>query len=284
MRLVTYANGGQTGVGAEIDGKVHFTGYADMLALIRDGEAGLERARRTAASSGPVAYDRLLAPIPRPGKILGCGVNYRSHGDEEPGFVFPDEPTVDFVKVSTAVIGPDAEIVIPPSDRVIRRENYNVDYEVELGVVFGKTAKNVRQADALGYVFGYTVFNDVGARAVQFKNRQVDLGKGFDTFAPMGPCILTADEMPDPGTAHIQSFVNGELRQDARGSDMINSVPVLIEWLTSIMTCEPGDCISTGTPAGCGTFLKPPVFLKPGDVVTVREARIGELTNRVVAG
>jgi 2-keto-4-pentenoate hydratase/2-oxohepta-3-ene-1,7-dioic acid hydratase in catechol pathway len=284
MRLVTYANGGQTGVGAEIDGKVHFTGYADMLALIRDGEAGLARARDAVKHGGPVRYDRLLPPIPRPGKILGCGVNYRSHGDEEPGFVFPDEPTIDFIKVSTAVIGPDADIVIPPSDRVIKRPNYNVDYEVELGVVFGRTAKNVRQADALDFVFGYTVFNDVGARAVQFKNRQADLGKGFDTFMPMGPCIVTADEMPDPGKAHIQAFVNGELRQDARGSDMINSVPVLIEWATSIMTCEPGDCISTGTPAGCGTFRQPPVFLKPGDVVTVREDLIGEITNRVVAG
>jgi 2-keto-4-pentenoate hydratase/2-oxohepta-3-ene-1,7-dioic acid hydratase in catechol pathway len=284
MRLVTYTNGGQTGVGAEIDGDVFFTGYADMLALIRDGEAGLARARAAVKQGGPVRYDRLLAPIPRPGKILGCGVNYRSHGDEEPGYVFPDEPTIDFIKVSTAVIGPDADIVIPPSDRVIKRPNYNVDYEVELGVVFGRPAKNVSQADALDYVFGYTVFNDVGARAVQFKNRQADLGKGFDTFMPMGPCIVTADEMPDPGEARIRAFVNGELRQDARGSDMINSVPVLIEWATSIMTCEPGDCISTGTPAGCGTFRQPPTFLKPGDVVTVREDLIGEITNRVVAG
>lgn len=284
MRLVTYANGGQTGVGVEIEGKVYFTGYADMLSLIRDGEAGLARAREMAERGGPVRYDRLLAPIPRPGKILGCGVNYRSHGDEEPGYVFPDEPTIDFIKVATAVIGPGADIVIPPSDRVIKRPNYNVDYEVELGVVFGRTAKNVRQADALKYVFGYTVFNDVGARAVQFKNRQADLGKGFDTFMPMGPCIVTADEMPDPNKAHILAFVNGELRQDARGSDMINSVPVLIEWATSIMTCEPGDCISTGTPAGCGTFRQPPVYLKPGDVVTVHEDRIGEVTNRVVAG
>jgi 2-keto-4-pentenoate hydratase/2-oxohepta-3-ene-1,7-dioic acid hydratase in catechol pathway len=284
MRLVTYTNGGQTGVGAEIDGNVFFTGYADMLALIRDGEAGLARARAAVKQGGPVRYDRLLAPIPRPGKILGCGVNYRSHGDEEPGYVFPDEPTIDFIKVSTAVIGPDADIVIPPSDRVIKRPNYNVDYEVELGVVFGRPAKNVSQADALDYVFGYTVFNDVGARAVQFKNRQADLGKGFDTFMPMGPCIVTADEMPDPGEARIRAFVNGELRQDARGSDMINSVPVLIEWATSIMTCEPGDCISTGTPAGCGTFRQPPTFLKPGDVVTVREDLIGEITNRVVAG
>lgn len=285
MRLVTYANGDQTGVGVERDGKVIFAGYADMLELIRDGDKGLARARAAHASGKTVAFDRLLAPIPRPGKIFGCGVNYRSHGDEEPGFVFPDEPAVDFIKLSSAVVGPDADIVIPTTDGVIKRpDGFNVDYEVELGVVFSQTARNISQAQALDYVFGYTLFNDVGARAVQFKNRQVDLAKGFDTFSPMGPCIVTRDEMPDPANMHIQSIVNGEVRQDARGSDMINSVAVLIEWITSIITCDPGDCISTGTPAGCGTFMKPPSFLKPGDVVTVREATIGELTNRVVAG
>lgn len=284
MRLVTYANGEQLGVGVQQDDRVFFTGYTDMLELVRAGDAGLARARAAVGSGRPVAYDRLLAPIPKPGKIMGCGVNYRSHGDEEPGFVFPDEPTIDFVKVSSAVIGPDAEIIIPKTEgHVIKRpDGFNVDYEVELGVVFSRTAKNVSQKDALGYVFGYTVFNDVGSRAVQFKNRQADLGKGFDTFSPMGPCIVTADEMPDPGKAHIQSIVNGEVRQDARGSDMINSVQVLIEWITSIMTCDPGDCISTGTPAGCGTFMKPPRYLKAGDAVTVREDMIGELTSTVV--
>lgn len=283
MRLVTYANGGQTGVGVEADGGVFYTGYVDMIELIRDGDRGLERAAAAAKSGLPVAYDRLLAPIPRPGKIFGSGVNYRSHGDEEPGFVFPDEPCIDFIKVSSAVIGPGANIVIPPHDRVIKRPGgFNVDYEVELGVVFSRTARNVSQERALDHVFGYTLFNDAGARAVQFKNKQADLGKGFDTFSPMGPCIVTKDEIPDPSKVHIQSLVNGELRQDAYGSDMINSVSVLIEWITSIITCEAGDCISTGTPAGCGTFRKPPTYLKPGDVVTVRETTIGELTNPVV--
>ena len=112
MRLVTYANGGQTGVGVEADGGVFYTGYVDMIELIRDGDRGLERAAAAAKSGLPVAYDRLLAPIPRPGKIFGSGVNYRSHGDEEPGFVFPDEPCIDFIKVSSAVIGPGANIVI----------------------------------------------------------------------------------------------------------------------------------------------------------------------------
>jgi 2-keto-4-pentenoate hydratase/2-oxohepta-3-ene-1,7-dioic acid hydratase in catechol pathway len=284
MRLVTYANGGQIGVGVQGGDQTFFTGYTDMLDLIRDGEAGLERARE-ALSGRPVAYDRLLAPIPKPGKIFGSGVNYFSHGDEEPGFVFPDEPLIDFIKVSSAVIGPGDEIVIPPHDRVIKRpDGFNVDYEVEFGVIFGRRAKDVSQADALDYVFGYTLFNDVGARAVQFKNKQADLGKGFDTFSPMGPCIVTRDEFADVGAAHIQCVVNGELRQDAHVSDQINSIAVVIEWISSIITCDPGDCIATGTPAGCGTFRQPPAFLAPGDIVTCREETIGELTNPVVAG
>lgn len=285
MRLVTYLNGDQEGAGVERDGDVVYTGYDDMLALIADGARGLERAAHALEHGRPVSYDRLLAPLPRPGKIFGSGVNYRSHGDEEPGFVFPDEPTLDFIKLSSSVIGPGEEIVIPPHDRVIQRPGgFNVDYEVELGVIFSRKARNVSRDTAMDYVFGYTLFNDVGARAVQFKNRQADLGKGFDTFSPMGPRIVTKDEIADLGALHIQSLVNGDVRQDARISELINPVDVLIEWITSIITCFPGDCISTGTPAGCGTFLDPPQYLQPGDVVTCREDTIGELTNRVVAG
>ena len=285
MRLVTYENGGQRGAGIQSGDRVFFTGYHSMLDLINDGERGLERAAAAPSTTDPVSYDRLIAPLPSPGKIFGSGVNYRSHGDEEPGFVFPDEPPIDFIKLSSAVIGPGAEIVIPSHDQVIKRpDGFNVDYEVEFGVVFGRRAKNVSAADALDHVFGYTLFNDVGARAVQFKNKQVDLGKGFDTFSPMGPCIVTKDEIPDLAKAHIQSIVNGELRQDAWVGELINPIPLMIEWITSIITCDPGDCISTGTPAGCGTFADPPNFLKPGDTVTVREDTIGELTNPVVAG
>lgn len=289
MKLVTYANGDQTGVGVCRDGddgvETVFTGYADMLDLIADGERGLDRARTAAAKGRPVRYDKLLAPIPRPGTIFGCGVNYASHGDEEPGFVFPDEPVVDFIKLPSAVIGPGDDIVIPPHTGLINRPGgFQVDYEVELGVVIGRTVRGVAAADALSAVFGYTLFNDVGARAVQFKNRQADLAKNFDTFAPMGPCIVTADAITDPATTHYQAVVNGQVRQEARGSDMIYSVSELIEWISSIITLRPGDCISTGTPAGCGTFADPPTFLAPGDVVTLREDTIGELTNRVVAG
>lgn len=289
MRLCTFARGEEVGVGVEVGGQVYPTGYGEMLTLIGDGPAGLARAR-AATGNEPVAIDRLLAPIPRPGTIFGSGVNYRSHGDEEPSYVFPDEPQIDFIKTPNAVIGPGEPIVIPPPDRVIVRPGgYKVDYEVELGVVIGRRARNVSREAALDYVFGYTVFNDVGSRAVQFPKReglgrQADLGKNFDSFMPMGPVIVTPDELPDLSRARITATVNGESRQDAWLSEQLFPPPVLIEWISSIITLEPGDCISTGTPAGCGTFMRPPVFLQPGDVVTVAEATIGELTNPVVAG
>lgn len=289
MRLLTYERYGERAVGIERDGAVYPTGYPDMLALIRDGDRGLANAAGHADSARPVVPDRVLAPIPRPGTIFGCGVNYRSHGDEEPGFVFPDEPQIDFIKTANAVVGPGEPIVIPPQ-RVIRRpDGYKVDYEVEFGVVIGRTCRNASRDDALEYVFGYTVFNDVGSRGVQFPKypgmgRQADLGKNFDTFMPMGPVIVTADELPDPSRARIRAWVNGELRQDASLDEQLFPVPVLIEWISSIVTMEPGDCISTGTPAGCGTFRQPPVFLQPGDIVTVAEETVGELTNPVVAG
>ena len=268
------------------------TGLPDTLDLIRAGDAGLERARR-AIDGRPVAVDRLLAPLANPGKIFGSGVNYRSHGDEEPGYVFPDEIVYDFLKVASSIVGPDADIVIPPADDVIRRlpggaalseHGFAVDYEVELGVVIGRTARHVRSEDALGHIFGYTVFNDVGARSVQFHNGQRDLAKNFDTFCPMGPMIVTRDELPDWQAIRIESRVNGELRQSALAGDMIASPSAAIEWLSSIITLDPGDCLMTGTPAGCGTFMRPPRFLRPGDVVTCSASGIGDLTNQVVAG
>ncbi|MDP9364241.1 MAG: fumarylacetoacetate hydrolase family protein [Chloroflexota bacterium] len=288
MRLCTYERGGEVRVGVEADGKVHPTPYSDMMALILDGAAGLERAR-AATAAVPVVIDRLLAPLPRPGKIFGSGVNYQAHGEEGgPTAPPPEEPRIDFIKLASAVIGPGEPIVIPPHDRVIKRPNgFQVDYEVEFAVVIGKRAKNVGQAEALDHVFGYTLFNDVSARGVQFGPGgwlQADLGKNFDTFAPMGPVIVTPDEFPDLGAAHITATVNGERRQDAHLREQIFPIPVVIEWISSIITLEPGDCLSTGTPAGIGTFRDPPLFLQPGDVVTVAEDTIGELTNPVVAG
>lgn len=294
MRIVQYESNGARACGVERDGVVFPTGYDDTLALIREGGRGLEAAASAPDRSDPVSVDRLLAPLTNPGKIFGSGVNYRSHGDEEPGFVFPDEVVWDFIKVASAIIGPGEPIVIPPVDDVIVRRpggaaqfsehGFAVDYEVEFGVVIGTRAKNVDRADALDHVFGYTVFDDVGARSVQFHNGQRDLAKNFDTFCPMGPCIVTKDELVDWEAVRIQSHVNGELRQDALVGEQIGPPPVAIEWISSIITLEPGDCLTTGTPAGCGTFMDPPRFLQPGDVVTVSASGIGELTNPVVAG
>ena len=294
MKIVQYRSRGETGCGLETDDGIYATGYADTLALIRDGDRGLERAASAPERCDPVSVERILAPITNPGKIFGSGVNYASHGDEEPGFVFPDEVVWDFIKLASAIVGPGDEIVIPPTDDVIKRvpggaapfseHGFAVDYEVELGVVLGKRGKNVRREDALDHVFGYTVFNDVGARSVQFHNGQRDLAKNFDTFCPTGPRIVTKDELPDWEAIRIQSHVNGELRQDALVGEQLGPPPVAIEWISSIITLEPGDCLMTGTPAGCGTFMHPPRFLRPGDTVTVSASGIGELTNPVVQG
>ena len=295
MRIVQYASGGTIGCGVESEGEVYATGYPDTRSLIEDGERGLEAAAAAPGRSDPVAVERILAPLTNPGKIFGSGVNYRSHGDEEPGYVFPDELRWDFIKLASAIVGPGDAIVIPPNDDVIRRvpgdeagrlreHGFAVDYEVELAVVIGTRAKNVRAEDALDHVCGYTVLNDVGARSVQFHNAQIDLGKNFDTFCPLGPCLVTKDELPGWKDIRIQSLVNGELRQDALAGEQIGPPPAAIEWLSSIITLEPGDILSTGTPAGCGTFLTPPRFLEPGDTVTVSASGIGELTNPVVAG
>jgi 2-keto-4-pentenoate hydratase/2-oxohepta-3-ene-1,7-dioic acid hydratase in catechol pathway len=295
MRIVQYAAGATTGCGVEVDGQIFATPYPDTLALVRDGESGLEQAAAASGAGDPIAVDRILAPLTNPGKIFGSGVNYASHGDEEPGFVFPDEKViVGFIKLASAIVGPGDEIVIPPNDDVIRRvtgekgalreHGFAVDYEVEFGVVIGTRAKNVRAQDALDHVFGYTVINDVGSRSVQFHNGQVDLGKNFDTFCPMGPCIVTRDELPEWEAVRIRSHVNGELRQDALVGEQLGPPPAAIEWLSSVITLEPGDVLSTGTPAGCGTFMDPPRFLQPGDTVTVSASGIGELTNPVVQG
>jgi 5-carboxymethyl-2-hydroxymuconate isomerase len=294
MRIVQFLAGARAGCGIVIDEQVFDTGYPDTLALIRDGDLGLERAAASARSGRPVLFDRILAPLTNPGKIFGSGVNYRSHGDEEPGFAFPDEPVWDFIKLASAIVGPDDAIVIPPTDDIIRRlpggaarfadQGFAVDYEVELGVVIGRTAKHVPRSEARHYIWGYTVFNDVGARSVQFHNGQRDLAKNFDTFCPMGPAIVTTDELADWEGIRIESRVNGELRQSALAGEQIGPPDVGIEWISSIIRLDPGDCLMTGTPAGCGTFMDPPRFLVPGDVVTVSASGIGEMTNPVVRG
>ena len=276
MRLVTYAAGGETAVGVKRDGGVVPTGYSDLISLILDGERGLERAREAAERGQQVEPERLLAAVPRPGKILCSGINYRSHKEENPDAVFPDEPFF-FSKLPSAVIGPGEPIVIP-------RPETQTDYEVELALVIGRIARRVRERDALGYVFGYTVLNDVSARDIQFKDNQITLGKGVDTFSPIGPEVVTPDEIPDPQQVRVSSYLNGEQMQSSPTSDMIFPPARLIEFLTAIVTLDPGDVVSTGTPAGVGAFRKPPVWLKPGDEIAVEVDGIDRLTNPVVAG
>ncbi len=275
MRLLTYIDGAGTRAGVRVDGGVAPTPYPDLLALVRDGEAGLAAASRAAASGEVVRDASPVAPL-RPPKLFGSGINYSSHMNEEPGAKVPHEPYF-FSKLPSAVIGPGEPIVLP-------YRGMEVDYEVELAVVIGKAARKVRAEDALGHVFGYTVANDVGTRAIQFRDGQVTLGKSPDTFAPLGPDVVLTDEVPDPVTLHIEAHVNGELRQSESCGNMIFGVATAIAWLTTIITLEPGDVLSMGTPEGCATFRDPPPWLEPGDVVTVSERTIGELTNPVVAG
>ena len=276
MRLVAYTTGGESAVGVRREGGVVPTGYSEMLDLILDGERGLERAREAAERGEPVEPERLLAPVPRPGKILCSGINYASHKEENPDAVFPDEPFF-FSKLPSAVIGPGERIVIP-------RPETQTDYEVELALVIGRTARRVREGDALGHVFGFTVLNDVSARDIQFKDNQITLGKGVDTFSPIGPEVVTPDEIPDPQQVRVSSYLNGEQMQSSPTSDMIFPPARLIEFLTAIVTLDPGDVVSTGTPAGVGAFRKPPVWLKPGDEIAVEVDGIDRLTNPVVAG
>ena len=272
MRLVRYEAGGRAGVGVRRDGSVFDTGYADMHELIADGASGLERA---GAASVEVADARLLAPI-RPGKILCSGVNYASHAEENPDAVMPEEPFF-FSKLPSAVIGPGDPIRLP-------RPTTLGDYEVELAMVFGTRAYRVAEDRALEHVFGWTILHDVSARDVQFRDNQLTLGKNPDTFAPIGPEIVTTDELGDWSTLRVSSSLNGDVMQDSATSDMLFPPAQLLASLTDLITLEPGDVVTTGSPAGVGCFRDPPVYLKPGDTVTVSVDRIGDLTNPVVAG
>ena len=275
MRLVTYTAAGRTGVGARRDGAIVDAGYADMHALIRAGTDGLARAAAAVQSGTPVEGATLLAPI-RPGKILCSGVNYASHAEENPGATLPTEPFF-FSKLPSAVVGPDAPIRIP-------RPTTNADYEVELAMVIGAGGYRIPEERALDHVFGWTILHDVSAREVQFKDMQITLGKNPDTFSPIGPEIVTSDEVGDWSTLRVSTTLNGRVMQDAATSSMLFTPAHLIAFLSDLISLEPGDVVTTGSPAGVGCFRDPAVYLQPGDTVTVSVDRIGDLTNPVVAG
>lgn len=282
MRLYTFEQQGSMHIGVERDGRLmelgsHRDGMIGFIAAGRTAMAAAVESARQADGTVSHAFDsvRILAPIPRPGKILCSGMNYRSHVKENPAAVLPATPFF-FAKVPTAVIGPGQPIVSPGMTR-------QLDYEVELAVVIGRKMKAVPEEEAMQCVAGYTILQDISARDVQFADHQITLGKNFDTFSPMGPCLVTADEIPDPAHLSLRTYVNGTTMQDGSTADWIFPLPFLLSFLSRVMTLEPGDVVSTGTPAGVGYFRSPAVFLKPGDVVRLEIERIGILENPVVA-
>ncbi len=215
-----------------------------------------------------------LAPVPRPGKIICIGLNYRDHAAES-RMPIPEHPIV-FSKFPTCVVAPGEHVVLPAAST-------QVDYEAELAVVIGRRARNVGADRALDYVLGYTAFNDVSARDFQFSDGQWQRGKSCDTFAPMGPQIITTDVITDPHKLSIKFLLNGRTMQDSNTDQLIFGVPELVEFISRTTTLEPGDVIATGTPAGVGFARKPPVFLRPGDNMEVVIDSIGTLNNPVVA-
>ena len=246
---------------------------AELLRNWPDSLLVLQAALRAAdePEAIPLANVELLAPLPRPGKIVAAGVNYRSHaaeGGREP----PDHP-VFFAKFSTSVVGDGAQIRWSP------KLTQAVDYEAELAVVIGSNCRRVDEAHALEHVAGYTCLNDVSARDLQFGDRQFTRGKSLDTFGPMGPWLVTADEIADPQSLTIRSLVNGELRQDSTTAEMIFSVAHLISFASQAFTLEPGDVIATGTPGGVGWYSEPKRLLADGDEVVVEIESVGRLVN-----
>lgn len=217
---------------------------------------------------------RLLAPVPRPGKLICIGLNYRDHAAESK-MPIPSSPVV-FSKFTSSIIGPGEPVIVPPTSQ-------QVDYEAELAVVMGRRAKHAPRERALDYVLGYTMVNDVSARDFQFADGQWQRGKSCDTFAPMGESIVTTDEVPDPHRLTIKLHLNGHTMQDSTTDQLIFGVPELIAFLSQTITLEPGDVIATGTPPGVGFARQPPVFIKHGDVMEVEIEKLGKLTNPVRA-
>lgn len=280
MRISAYDVAGERRLYLERDGAFSDLGVASLDDLLRaEGGAALRRrleSVETTADGGPPAGARLLAPLPHPGKQIFVGVNYTDHVDElPPPWKMTEEPFF-FSKLQSAIIGPGDDIQLPTPTA-------SVDYEVELLVVIGERASKVTLENALDHVFGYTIVNDVTERAVQATDNQLTWGKGFDTFCPQGPSVVLTDEIPDPAGLDIWTTVNGEERQRSNTSALIFSIPDLLARITRGITLEPGDVLSTGTPAGCGAYKTPPLFFAPGDVVTVGVDGIGELSNAIVA-
>ena len=251
-------------------------GLWTMSRLLSDPSTTLEALRRAlerdpGAAARPIASLRLLAPV-RPAKIIAVGRNYREHAAEEAA-ALPSAPLL-FAKFPSSVVGDGATITWSAALTA------EVDYEAELAVVIGRRARDVDLDRALDYVLGYSCLNDVSARDLQVSDGQWTRAKSLDTFCPMGPWLVTVDEVPDPDALRVQCRVNGEPRQDASTAELVHGVAELIFYCSRSFTLEPGDVIATGTPGGVGAFRDPPVFLADGDAVEVEIDRVGTLTNR----
>ena len=246
-----------------------------VLEIVQGGaldkvRAGLAKAPRYALSDV-----KLEAPV-RPGKVLCSGINYKGHALENPNAKMPTEPFF-FAKLPSSVVGHDTPV--EKSDRTSQ-----MDYEVEFAAVIGKRLFKAGEADVMPAIFGYTLLNDISARDVQFKDNQITIGKNLAGYAPIGPCIVTADELTRPDNVALKTRLNGRTLQDGSTSDWLFSLPRLISFLSGFMPLEPGDIVTTGTPAGVGAFQNPQIFMKAGDVVEIEAAGIGILRTPIVAG
>jgi len=280
MKLVTYLDGTTEKVGALTPDETAILPlpYPDMLSLV---ELPVSELQQAAAEATPVPLAPLCAPIPRPRQDVIClGINYKAHAEEAERYsadAFKKERPIPiyFSKRVTEAVAPDGLIDSHPG--LVER----LDYEAELAVIIGKTARNVAAADAADYIFGYTVLNDVSARILQTRHKQWYFGKGLDGFTPIGPCITTADEIAFPPALRITAHINGELRQNSTTDLLITGIADIIAELSSGMTLLPGTIIATGTPAGVGMGFDPPKFLKSGDIVECTIEKIGTLRNTV---
>jgi len=273
MKLLRYGPPGREKPGILLDGQRHsvaaFGQDYDEQFFATDGPARLAAFVRAQAGQLPVVSDneRLGPPVARPSKIVCIGLNYSDHADEM-GLVRPAEP-VFFLKAPSALAGPNDDIIIP-------RGAEKTDWEAELAVVIGRRAAYVTEAEALGYVAGYVLHHDVSERAFQLERGGTwDKGKGCDTFAPLGPWLVTPDEVPDPTNLRLWLTVNGQPRQDGTTANLIFGLPFLISYVSQFMTLLPGDVLSTGTPAGVGMGRQPPQYLRPGDVVELGIDHLG---------
>ena len=277
MKLVTVKNNNKTCVGAIVDEQfVAAAEYQNMIDLLAAGEQSLGKLQKQIDARTdliPLADVELLAPVLRPGKYLGVSLNYADH-IRETGLEQPEYPTF-FNKQTTCVIGPGQAIQRP-------RVSEKLDYEGELGLVIGRRCRHVTREQARHVIAGYTVCNDVSVRDWQMRSHTWTLGKSFDTHGPIGPWIVTADELGDPHMLAIKTWVNDEQRQSSSTSQLIFDCYDLVEYLSIVMTLEPGDIIATGTSSGVGVKMKPRGYMKPGDIVRVEIEKIGVLENPVI--